>query len=635
MTLTTANETGPVYQSTQHAMLVAWGRFARHLEVSQRVRDAVQIARQANAIPGGDLILQFALASLAGYEYLQDLNKGTHPLVHDQAVADAWDVRFAHYTNVSRFLYQVDAATVETVEAELAAMLQPFLQRAVHEAVSQQGYLTLCGDLTGRPVSAYSRTYPPDTVFGYMANQLQKGHQAALVTLLGRDYRVHLTTTHLPGNTVSGPCLRQMVQASEARLGCRPRRRTELVRQRMMAVAAKMAQKRRWCQRQQSILRRQIERQVRLGNQLQALKPELAELEARYAHKVVRPHSKLALTRKRQAGWQRQLRSALDQEGQARRVLARHQQHLADLTAERDRLLNWLGQLEAENATNPNPVPVRWLLDGGFGDAANITYLIEMGYDFCTIAHNGKITSALLQDVPATASWQQASTRTQALDMSQEQLGDCPYPLRLTLLRWPEGDGYHHSTLVSFSERDTLPTDTLFATYHQRQDVEAGFKEGKGTFSFSKLRVRSPAGIRLLGQFALFFWPNFVRWAAEWLADQAPDDNPSFSQLLQRVRTQVRVAANTTATVLTSREGQLLTFDAAGPLANVQLWLDRPFAYQLPLALFQVHEQPWPISSASVKGQLTSLTANRDDPWFANIPIASPNGKLPEKIPKY
>ncbi|MAT42186.1 MAG: hypothetical protein CL609_07580 [Anaerolineaceae bacterium] len=172
MTLTTANETGPVYQSTQHAMLVAWGRFARHLEVSQRVRDAVQIARQANAIPGGDLILQFALASLAGYEYLQDLNKGTHPLVHDQAVADAWDVRFAHYTNVSRFLYQVDAATVETVEAELAAMLQPFLQRAVHEAVSQQGYLTLCGDLTGRPVSAYSRTYPPDTVFGYMANQL-------------------------------------------------------------------------------------------------------------------------------------------------------------------------------------------------------------------------------------------------------------------------------------------------------------------------------------------------------------------------------------------------------------------------------------------------------------------------------
>jgi hypothetical protein len=36
------------------------------------------------------------LASLAGYEYLQDLNLGPHPLGKDQAVQDAWDVQFRH-----------------------------------------------------------------------------------------------------------------------------------------------------------------------------------------------------------------------------------------------------------------------------------------------------------------------------------------------------------------------------------------------------------------------------------------------------------------------------------------------------------------------------------------------------------
>lgn len=634
MTLTTTNETDPVYQATQHAMLVAWGRFARHLNVSERLRQAVRIPRQANAIPGGDLVLQFGLASLAGYEYLQDLNLGPHPLGRDQAVADAWDMAFGHYTTVSRFLYQVDETTVAAVQAELEAVTQPFVRRAVHEALSQHGELTLCGDLTGRPVSAYSMTYPPDTTFGYMADQLQKGHKAALVTLMGKEHRLHVTASHLPGNTVSGPCLEEMVSASEERLGCRPRRRTERLRQRIAAIEDKRAQKQRWCQRQQDIIRQQIARHVRLSGQLQALKPQLTELEAHYAGKVVKPHSKLAQAQRQKASWERQVGSALAQEAKAHRTLRRHQRHLAQLTAERDALLNWLGQLEADNSSNPNPIRVRWLLDGGFGDARNITYLIEMGYDLFTIAHNGRITGALLKEVPPDAPWQQAGPRTQALDMPQQRVGDCPYPLRLTLLRWQVGEGYRHSTLVSFSESGTLPTAALFPTYHQRQDVEAGIKQGKGVFSFTKLRVRSPAGIRLLGQFALVFWPNFVRWATHWLADQMIDQRESFRLLSQRIRAQVRVAANTAATILTTLHGQLLTFDAAGPFAGAHLWLDRPFAFQLPLPLFQVAAQTWPISSVSVKEQLAILTANGDSCPATVSPVASPNGKLPKSVPK-
>ena len=113
------------------------------------------------------------------------------------------------------------------------------------------------------------------------------------------------------------------------------------------------------------------------GLRIPALKPQLAELEARYEGKPVRPYSKLAQARKHKATWERQLGSALEQEIQARRALCQHQQRLETLTAERDALLNWLAQLEVDNATNPNPVQVRWLLDGGFGDAANVTYLIE------------------------------------------------------------------------------------------------------------------------------------------------------------------------------------------------------------------------------------------------------------------
>ncbi len=90
----------------------------------------------------------------------------------------------------------------------------------------------------------------------------------------------------------------------------------------------------------------------------------------------------------------------------------------------------------------------------------------------------------------------------------------------MTLLHWLVGESLKYSTLISFSETETLPTTDLFSTYRERQDVEAGIKQGKGPFSFTKLHMRSPAGLRLLVQFALVFWPNFVQWAAEWLSDQ-------------------------------------------------------------------------------------------------------------------
>jgi hypothetical protein len=358
-------------------------------------------------------------------------------------------------------------------------------------------------------------------------------------------------------------------------------------------------------------------------------------LEQQYQGRTVRAYSALARAQQRRASKQGQLLSALDQEAQARQALQRHQQHLQALQQERAGLVQRLAELEVDNATLLNPVRMRWLLDGGFGDAANVTYLIEMGYDLYTMAHNGKTTQVLRQEVGADAVWTKVGCRTEALDMSRQQLGECPYPVRLTLLRWASDNTFNYSTLISFSQTDLLPLADLFPTYHQRQDVEAGIKQGKGTFSFTKLRVRSRAGLALLGQFSLFFWPNFVHWAAEWLVDQVHSGADRLEPLWQRVHTQVRVAANTPAVVLTSPKGQWLQFDADGPFAGVELSLDGSFHYQLPLPLYQTWQQLWPISSSSVKEQLATLVANQDLHPVPERTVVPPSPGQPEKIPKF
>ena len=100
MSITDENEAITVCQATQHAMLIPWGRFSRLLGLSERLRAAVVLRRHKDAAPGGDLILEFGLASLAGYEYLQDLNLGPHPLAGEQAVQDVWDIEFRHSQRV-------------------------------------------------------------------------------------------------------------------------------------------------------------------------------------------------------------------------------------------------------------------------------------------------------------------------------------------------------------------------------------------------------------------------------------------------------------------------------------------------------------------------------------------------------
>jgi hypothetical protein len=118
------------------------------------------------------------------------------------------------------------------------------------------------------------------------------------------------------------------------------------------------------------------------------------------------------------------------------------------------------------------------------------------------------------------------------------------------------------------------------------------------------------------------------------LADKVWDEADRFTRTLAQVRTQVRVAANTPAVVLTNASGQMLEFAAGGPYAGVQIRLDGPFAYQFPMPLFQAAEQLWPVSSESVKEQVSAMIVDENSRLLIDALFARSGVQLPEKVPK-
>jgi hypothetical protein len=86
----------------------------------------------------------------------------------DGAVAQAWQLQtLAEASGVSRTLQACTVQTGAHLEVVLAGITQPFLDRAVEDLRQRSETLLLDADLTGRPVSSTSRTYP-EAEFGYM-----------------------------------------------------------------------------------------------------------------------------------------------------------------------------------------------------------------------------------------------------------------------------------------------------------------------------------------------------------------------------------------------------------------------------------------------------------------------------------
>ncbi len=153
---------------------------------------------------------------------------------------------------MSRTLDACDEKTVAAVEKAIDEFSQPFIATAVHDLLRRGAAIVFDFDLTGQAVSSTSTNYP-EAAFGWMNDSVKLGYQLARVCLSGaKSERLWLAGFHHPGDTVSAKCLKELVQAAEAQTHLRPRRRTELVQERVEAQEASRARTRRLLDQQQA-----------------------------------------------------------------------------------------------------------------------------------------------------------------------------------------------------------------------------------------------------------------------------------------------------------------------------------------------------------------------------------------------
>ncbi len=147
---------------------------------------------------------------------------------------------FAHYSGVSRTLKAAGPETVEATVRILEEIAHPFIQNEVVTLLRQARRLVMDVDLTGRRVSSTSTSYP-EADFGWMDDEVAKGYQAAITSLVGGQYgRLLLTAQLYPGRQQSAESLQAAVEGAEDVMQVRPRRRVELVQARQEQLMAEM-----------------------------------------------------------------------------------------------------------------------------------------------------------------------------------------------------------------------------------------------------------------------------------------------------------------------------------------------------------------------------------------------------------
>ena len=188
--------------STDHAWLVVMGQLAQALGLVKDLEAVPIDQKQGPKCPPQTKLIELLVGILGGIEYLQDLNLEAHPIVKDATIAQAWgQAIFAHYSGVSRTLEAADEGTLAAVIEVLRQVSQPFIQEAVMETIRKQGCLTADVDLTGREVSPTSTDYD-DATFGWMADDVHKGYQAAILSLVcERWQRLLLALQRYTGRT--------------------------------------------------------------------------------------------------------------------------------------------------------------------------------------------------------------------------------------------------------------------------------------------------------------------------------------------------------------------------------------------------------------------------------------------------
>ena len=587
--LPTENQSVPTATLTSHAMLVPWGVFAQRIGLVEAL-EGVSIPQRRREYTPQTKLIEFLVSIIAGCAYLQDISLGPHPLDQDLVVAQAWGQEgWADYSGVSRTLKACTEETVTAMKEALETVSRPFILREVMLALRDRGVLVYDGDLTGRPVSSTSTTYP-GAAFGWMSDAVQLGYQAALVSLHSPTYgRLWLSVEQHPGDTVSSSQAEALVRAAEARTGARPRRRTDLLAKRITQQRALLQEAEVKQAHAQARLEEIEHRLAQVEQERRRWAQGVAELEAMYGarNRPERPHSRLAQARRKLAVRERRLGRRYKEVERAQRWLERRQQKVADLQAELEQFQQRLTQFIEDNRTNPWPIRAIFRLDGGFGNGPNVALLIEMGYEVYSKATNAKIIQALRRRVPPATPWVRVGKNAEMIAWKGEVITNCPYPLDLALERFQTGDKERYGVLLHYGEEQvTADLAGWFTFYNRRQTIEAGVKEGKNVFQMHHLKVRSPTGLVIQEEFAAFA-ANFVRWTAVWLHETCPDAPAPFDRPQASVKQMVRVAANTSAWVIWQPQGCLLRFTKLSAFAGVQLAIQGSVPFQLTLPLFK------------------------------------------------
>lgn len=580
----TALQTGPAQPLfTEHAFLFAEAEFAYEIGLIQKLAQVPMPEKSVVHTPQAK-VLAFLLGILTGITHLRDLNEGHHPLAHDAPVLRAWGLAsLAHYTGISRTAASLDEATIAAITAMLNDVSQPFIDQDVQALLQEHLPLILDFDLAPRRVSNTSTTYP-GAQYSWQDDRVGLGYDAALVSLTSQRYgRLFLAGFHYPRNPIALPRLQLMVLTAEARLGRRPRRRAELIKKRLKLTRDKIEQRQRWLQDQLDRKKALLDQLDTLPAEIGPLEEEVAALEASYQAegREIKPCSRLAQAQRRLASARKKLVRLPERLQQTEQVVATHRKQLDEFQVEYNAMKAHQAKLEADNEANPDPVKVVARLDAGFGTDPNVTWLIEMGYIVYTKAFSAQVAVKLKAQVQPETDWTRVGKNAEMIGCAQGTMGECPYPLTMALERFHTPQGLKHSTLIAYRDDGaelTLPA--WFDFYNARQIIEAGIKEGNVVFKMHPLKMRSHGGIALQEQFSLFA-ANFVRWAAVWLQERVLRSTSAFDDALTRVKTMVRVAANTSAWLVEQEDDLLVKFDSSGAYPGVELrlsgaWRTRP-----------------------------------------------------------
>lgn len=488
---------------TQHGFLVYLGEVVSQFRVRDLLAERVKVKQKALQFTPVDKLMQALLGILSGCRYMKDLTFGTNLLGQDATVTKAWGLQgMAHFSTVCTTLAKMTAPDVEQLATTLGQIARPWIQEAIRKAAGPDGKqpVVIDVDLTGQSVGADCHT--TGTAFGYMDGRLAKGYQIAAAFLAGSADRLAIAATLKPGNSKSVPCLMELLPRIEAQIG-RPRRRVEWLESRLSDLRL---QKARWLNEFTTVSGKGVgNRRITLAKLIEEVEQEIAYLEPRIA------------------------------------------------------------QYRRDNADG-NFTPYRLVLraDSAFGTPETLRHCLEMGYEILIKAAHGAMYPQLFKTIPDDQWETDTKNRqvTSALSLPPSQLPP-GFEVRQIAMRHHGRDGKEvRAVLISSLAETEFPLAKLLTLYRQRQSIEAGFQQCKGTFHFGAPRLRSETANAAYTQLVVFAY-NLVRWCRNLVRDALPSAQMG-------VRFLVWVAANAPARVALALDGTIrVIFSKGTALAGV------------------------------------------------------------------